>query len=213
MGASRASARARAALRGARRRASAQRGRPAAWSDRDRGRPAGAARRCRVGRPRIGITKATELPWRFCATGSRCRRSESPRALAGISRLARGAPWTGGRSRRRSRAVRAAEPRAAARASAVPGAAAARVHRRARLLSRRPVPPPPVAAAGAAACRGVVAVVWSLPSAGPPPSATRPVAGAAAWDVALTAPRRAAVGRRRPLSPRTRCRRRSVRSR
>jgi DNA-3-methyladenine glycosylase len=35
------------------------------------GRGAGSRRRAIVTGPRVGITKATDLPWRFCATGSR----------------------------------------------------------------------------------------------------------------------------------------------
>jgi DNA-3-methyladenine glycosylase len=43
------------------------------------GRVAGSRRRAIVTGPRVGITKATDLPWRFCATGSRFVSPPRPR--------------------------------------------------------------------------------------------------------------------------------------
>lgn len=48
-------------------------------------RPAGAPAPQLVAGPRIGITKATELPWRFCARGSRCVSKPWPPGL-GVER-------------------------------------------------------------------------------------------------------------------------------
>ncbi len=49
--------------------------RPRAWRDVDI-----------VPGPRIGITKAVELPWRFCAAGSKFVSRRAPAAIAGAAR-------------------------------------------------------------------------------------------------------------------------------
>ena len=87
-------------------------------------RRSGAGSRSRPG-PRIGITKATELPWRFCAAGSRVPLAAAarPRPRAGPSQpardaAARGRRRGGRRCRRRRRPAGAASGSASVSARA-----------------------------------------------------------------------------------------------
>ena len=105
-----------------------------------------------VAGPRIGITKAAELPWRFCAVGLALTcRGPWPRRAAGAARRrlklgllgARRRRWGGGLVGRRRRPGRAARARAArGPAARAPGSLAARgagcgaVPRAERLLRR-----------------------------------------------------------------------------